>query len=90
MGRPGTPVGVVALDEKHIRALPRFYEQAGLRVVSAEALPQRELRTYETTWAKRLAFGRERQVWRIRARLIHRGETAGAAPGHVGESNQKF
>ena len=58
------------LDEQHVLAtLPPIYHQAGLRVEMAEKIPQRELAAYETTWAKRLAFGRPREVWRIRARF---------------------
>jgi 16S rRNA (adenine(1408)-N(1))-methyltransferase len=43
------------------------YRRAGLRLVSVEALGPRDLRAYPTTWAKRLAYGRPRPVWRLRA-----------------------
>lgn len=67
--RLGIPLGAAGLDEPHIAGtLPRYYERAGLRIVAAERAPQRELADYETTWAKRLAFGRPRPVWRLRAR----------------------
>lgn len=57
------------LDEEHIVIrLPFSYEQAGLHIVAIERLPQQDLAAYETTWAGRLAFGRPREVWRIRAR----------------------
>ncbi|HEY6252931.1 MAG TPA: hypothetical protein VI685_23480 [Candidatus Angelobacter sp.] len=62
------PLGAQPLNEEHLASLPPLYEQAGLRVVSAAALSHRQLHTYETTWAGRLAAGRERQVWRILAR----------------------
>jgi 16S rRNA (adenine(1408)-N(1))-methyltransferase len=54
--------------EEHMATLPGFYQQAGLRIVATERIPQRELAGYQTTWAKRLAFGRPREVWRLRAR----------------------
>jgi|SRR5579884_234168 len=60
-------LGITDLDQEHIMRLPSVYEQAGLRVLSVETLPQRGLAAYETTWAKRLAFGRLREVWRLRA-----------------------
>lgn len=66
--RPGAPLGAGGLAEEHIvTTLPRHYEQAGLRMVAAEEIPQPELASYETAWAKRLAFGRPRKIWRIRA-----------------------
>jgi len=49
---------------------PHLYEQAGLQITSLEKIPQRELVAYETTWAKRLAFGKPREVWRIRANAL--------------------
>jgi hypothetical protein len=54
-------------DAEHIATLPGFYQQAALQVVAADRLSQRELAGYETTWAKRLAFGRSRKIWRLRA-----------------------
>ena len=60
-------LGITDLNQEHIMRLPSVYEQAGLRVLSVETLPQRGLAAYETTWAKRLAFGRPREVWRLRA-----------------------
>ena len=66
--REGAPLETGVFDEAHITGtLPRHYAQAGLQIVTVEQIPQRELTTYETTWAKRLAFGRPRKVWRIRA-----------------------
>jgi 16S rRNA (adenine(1408)-N(1))-methyltransferase len=69
------PLGADGLDEEHIRTtLPRHYEQAGLPIVAAEQVSQRELADCQTTWAKRLAFGRRRNVWRLRARYAGPGE----------------
>ena len=59
---------VGTLDEQYVATLTSLYEQAGLRVVATEKIAQAHLAAYETTWAKRLAFGRPREVWRIRAR----------------------
>lgn len=68
--REGAPLGAAALDEEHIAAtLPGLYEKAGLCIVASERVPQHELAAYETTWAKRLAFGRPREVWRIRVEM---------------------
>jgi hypothetical protein len=35
--------------------------------VTVERIAPKELAAYQTTWAKRLAFGRPRKVWRLRA-----------------------
>lgn len=68
-GQEGARLGLSRLTDTHVKsALPKLYEQAGLRIVSAVELPQPELTKYETTWAKRLAIGRSRRVWRIQAR----------------------
>jgi hypothetical protein len=53
-------------DDLNIATLPCLYQQAGLEVITLERIPQLDLCAYETTWAKRLAFGRPRDVWRIR------------------------
>jgi 16S rRNA (adenine(1408)-N(1))-methyltransferase len=66
--REGAPLGTVVLDEQHIAMLAERYARAGLEIVSTANIPQRQLTAYETTWAKRLAFGRRREVWRIEAR----------------------
>lgn len=62
------PLAAGALDEEHIATLPRLYEQAALQILAADRLPQKELAAYQTTWAKRIAFGRPRKIWRLRAR----------------------
>jgi 16S rRNA (adenine(1408)-N(1))-methyltransferase len=66
--REGAPLGTVVLDEKHIAMLAEPYALAGLEILSTQNIPQRQLTAYETTWAKRLAFGRPREVWHIQAR----------------------
>ena len=64
--RRPAPLDSGILNEEHISRLPEFYEQAGLRIEVVQRLPQQELAAYETTWAGRLAFGRAREVWRVR------------------------
>jgi 16S rRNA (adenine(1408)-N(1))-methyltransferase len=57
-----------AVDSLHVGSrLPACYQRAGLCVVRTERLDQRVLLEYPTTWAKRLAHGRPRVVWRIQA-----------------------
>lgn len=66
--REAGPLGVALVDEQHVsRALLPAYESAGIPIISTESISQRELAAYETTWAKRLAMGRERTIRRIRA-----------------------
>jgi 16S rRNA (adenine(1408)-N(1))-methyltransferase len=60
-----SPAG--AIDERHIATLPSLYREAGFQIMSTDRISQRELADYQTTWAKRLAFGRPRKVWRLRA-----------------------
>jgi 16S rRNA (adenine(1408)-N(1))-methyltransferase len=73
--RQRAPLRAGGLDEEHMRkALPRLYAQAGLLMVAADQISQRELAACQTTWAKRLAFGRPRNVWRLRARYAGRRE----------------
>lgn len=56
------------LDAAHVREqLPPRYAEAGLTVQRVEPVAMAELKNYGTTWAKRLAYGRPREVWRIRA-----------------------
>lgn len=62
------PLGSLGIDADHVRrVLPAAYGCAGLRVTAVDEVEQRALRSYETTWAHRLAFGQPRQVWRIHA-----------------------
>ena len=44
------------------------YADAGFRLKSIEEFGAREAAQIETTWAKRLAYGRPRRFWRLRAR----------------------
>src|SRR5260370_2924609 len=79
--RERAPLGVSVLDERHmLTTLPRLYEQACLPITLVERLSQKELATYETTWAKRLAFGRSLEVWRVAGKYFsgagqERGQT---------------
>jgi 16S rRNA (adenine(1408)-N(1))-methyltransferase len=61
------PLGDLTFDESHIATLPERYQLAGLKIAEVAEISQQQLAAYETTWAKRLAFGRRRTVWRIRA-----------------------
>jgi 16S rRNA (adenine(1408)-N(1))-methyltransferase len=70
--RERTSLPAAGLDEDHMATLPALYEQAGLLIASAERFSQGELAAYHSTWAKRLAFGRPRNVWRVRARYAGR------------------
>jgi 16S rRNA (adenine(1408)-N(1))-methyltransferase len=62
------PIG--GFDEGHIATLPGLYQKAGLQIVAVDRFSQKELADYQTTWAKRLAFGRARKIWRLRARYV--------------------
>jgi hypothetical protein len=65
---PGVdPDGVTIAPPEDLRCA---YARAGLRVHGVERLGREALREYPTTWAKRLAFGRPREVWQIRARCV--------------------
>lgn len=72
--RERSEVGRLALPElsEHYlaRELPRGYRDAGFRVERVEAMTRETLRALPSTWAKRLAFGRPRDVWRISARAM--------------------
>lgn len=66
-----SPIPALALRRDHLGgALPSLYRRAGLAIARVEQIDARALRAYPTTWAKRLAYGRPRPVWRIRARRI--------------------
>ena len=73
--RQRAPLGAGGLDEEHITTtLPRLYDQAGLPIVAAGRISQRELADCQTTWGKRLAFSQPRKVWRLRARYAGPGD----------------
>lgn len=72
-GLPG-----LVLDASYVHGqLQTAYESSGFRVTSLEPIGPGILASYETTWAKRLAFGRHRAVWRLRAVAAR---TEGGAP----------
>lgn len=59
---------IPALTEEHVfQVLPLAYQGAGLSITAVEGISHQALAGYETTWARRLAFGRPRRVWRIKA-----------------------
>jgi 16S rRNA (adenine(1408)-N(1))-methyltransferase len=65
-GRNTKSLASMPLDGHHItQVLPAAYEQAGLEITQTEKLANEELARYETAWAKRLAFGRARDIWRM-------------------------
>jgi 16S rRNA (adenine(1408)-N(1))-methyltransferase len=65
-GRNTKLFGSVSLDDDHIsEVLPPVYEQAGLEIIRTEKMANKELAQYETAWAKRLAFGRSRDIRRM-------------------------
>jgi 16S rRNA (adenine(1408)-N(1))-methyltransferase len=64
------PLGRILLSEHHVHGLLPSYGDAGLCITSAERITLDQLAEYETTWAKRLAFGRVREIWRLRGRAI--------------------
>jgi 16S rRNA (adenine(1408)-N(1))-methyltransferase len=64
-------LGLPELSECHLTCdLPAPYRDAGFRIGSIERVTRAELRALPSTWAKRLAFGRERAVWRVHARAL--------------------
>jgi hypothetical protein len=48
--------------------LARGYREAGFHIERADRLSRDDLRALPSTWARKLAFGRERDVWRIEGR----------------------
>jgi hypothetical protein len=69
--RKGNPLGAGGLDAEHVAGtLPRLYEQGGLPLVAIDRISHEELASFQTTWAKRLAVGRQRTVWRLRAKRL--------------------
>jgi hypothetical protein len=59
------PLGRIILNEDHIQGLLPLYLGAGIRITCAERITLDELREYDTTWSKRLAYGRPREIWRL-------------------------
>ena len=59
---------VDALQEAHVKGfLTESYRRSGFRAITIEQLSASSLAEYETTWARRLAFGQPRTIWRLRA-----------------------
>jgi 16S rRNA (adenine(1408)-N(1))-methyltransferase len=62
----GSLGGLIHVDELHVHdVLKSAYEAVGFHWISAERIRQVELVRYESSWAKRLAFGRPREVWQL-------------------------
>jgi len=59
-------LGFAPIKESDVCLLADSYKRAGFRVTSIETISQTDLRSYETTWAKRLSFVRPREIWRVR------------------------
>jgi len=55
---------------EHVAKLPTLYREVGLRIEQIGKLSNEQLRGYQTTWAKRLGFGKPRQTWRLLARCL--------------------
>lgn len=69
---------ILNLDDAHARGLVARYDEAGFSDTVVERVPLAALRDYPTTWAKRLAYGRPRDVYRIRTRAaVGSSETPG-------------
>jgi len=70
--RERAEIGRLALPELTERylshELPSRYRDAGFRIERVHSMRRDALRALPSTWAKRLAFGRPRAVWRIVAR----------------------
>jgi 16S rRNA (adenine(1408)-N(1))-methyltransferase len=65
---PGADVAPLSRERLDAEVLPA-YRDAGFAAEAAPATVE-ELRGLGTTWASKLAFGRERSYWRVRARAI--------------------
>jgi 16S rRNA (adenine(1408)-N(1))-methyltransferase len=60
----------VDLTEHHVtQVLPAAYRSAGLCRVETARMTRAMLKAYPTTWVGRLAFGRARSFWRIKAHI---------------------
>ena len=60
-------LGLSILDEGYINdvLIPKL-KTKGVKVIEAEELSSKELVHYPTTWAKKMAFGKEREWWWMR------------------------
>lgn len=58
------------LSLEYIRdAIVPIYKSKGITISGIESITNETLREYATQWSKRLGFGRERDIFRIRARI---------------------
>jgi 16S rRNA (adenine(1408)-N(1))-methyltransferase len=57
---PGSPVG----------RLPGPYQAAGFEIACSERVSMTELRALPSTWAKRLGYGKQRDVWRVSGSVV--------------------
>ncbi|HEU0115416.1 MAG TPA: hypothetical protein VFQ80_12100, partial [Thermomicrobiales bacterium] len=64
-------------------ALTRALRDAGIKIDATTALGAADLRQWPTTWAKRLAFGRDPRAWLIEASLSEPDDLAWALPHAV-------
>jgi SAM-dependent methyltransferase len=54
------------LSEDYVRhTMAVFYEKFGFKIISVEKLGSNEMQKSMSEWGKRLAFGRERIIWKI-------------------------
>ncbi len=64
-------LGLPDLTESYLTGdLARGYRAARFRVGAVERMTRDALRALPSTWAKRLALGRPREVWRMMARAV--------------------
>lgn len=60
--------GFMGFGDDALARLAPGYAEARFRLESIEEFGAREAAQIETRWAKRLAYGRPRRFWRLRAR----------------------
>ena len=60
--------GFAGFDDDALARLTPAYADAGFTLKLIEEFRAREAAQIGTTWAKRLAYGRPRRFWRLRAR----------------------
>ena len=64
-------------------ALARRWAEHGLELTAFEPASDDELARTGSTWARRLAVGRNRSAWRLELRRRVAARVAGIAPGSV-------
>ena len=71
MRRRGLPdLNVQFIDKR----MARGFKDAGLRIIERRILTNEELKDIPLTWGRKLAFGRERQTFLVRAEVLPRPE----------------